>query len=162
MLAGAFGYKNVLRTFAHHDKPDGAQEELTGSLRSVVCVTGCLTASNAAFIADVAWGCLCLGPQSSCKRCIEHSLKTCVILQHEAFLLECEQPGKWSPGGLAGLVRPSPLVQITRPTPPVLQVPTVRNINLKYGSLAAFFAHLDADIICMQVRHPAQCSHLQA
>ena len=32
-----------------------------------------------------------------------------------------------------------------------LQVPTVRNVNLKYGSLAAFFAHLDADIVCMQV-----------
>eukprot|EP00775_Hariotina_reticulata_P002004 gene2004-2326_t len=29
-------------------------------------------------------------------------------------------------------------------------VPTVRNINLKYGSLAAFFQHLDADIVCMQ------------
>lgn len=33
----------------------------------------------------------------------------------------------------------------------LLQVPTVRNINLKYGSLGAFFKHLDADIICMQV-----------
>jgi exonuclease III len=33
-------------------------------------------------------------------------------------------------------------------------VPTVRNINLKYGSLAAFFQHLDADIICMQVSAP--------
>ena len=33
----------------------------------------------------------------------------------------------------------------------LLQVPTVRNVNLKYGSLAAFFAHLDADIVCMQV-----------
>jgi hypothetical protein len=33
----------------------------------------------------------------------------------------------------------------------MLQVPTVRNVNLKYGSLAAWFAQLDADIICMQV-----------
>jgi len=32
-----------------------------------------------------------------------------------------------------------------------MQVPTVRNINLKYGSLAAFFAQMDADIVCLQV-----------
>ncbi|WIA36495.1 hypothetical protein OEZ86_007794 [Tetradesmus obliquus] len=36
-------------------------------------------------------------------------------------------------------------------------VPTVRNINLKYGSLEAFFKHLDADIVCMQeVKLPQQ------
>lgn len=33
-------------------------------------------------------------------------------------------------------------------------VPTVRNINLKYGSLTKFFQELDADIVCMQVQCP--------
>lgn len=32
-------------------------------------------------------------------------------------------------------------------------LPTVRNINLKYGSLAKFFAELDANIVCLQVQY---------
>lgn len=45
----------------------------------------------------------------------------------------------------------SPHVHMCVYLPRLSQAPTVRNINLKYGSLSAFFAHLDADIVCMQV-----------
>lgn len=79
----------------------------------------------------------------------------------------------WNVNSLVGSLGGEPRCSYSRSvcmsqlSPLNMQVPTVRNINLKYGSLAAFFAHLDVDVVCLQVcaDHPVLsegvCTHVQ-
>jgi hypothetical protein len=101
-------FKERAEGFACLNKTDVVGEEVKGSLRSVVCVTDRLTLP-CSLLGAVP------GPSAGLQLPLHIDNLRRQWLQHEALLLECQQPGKWICGGsllvvVLMVVRLDPLV----------------------------------------------------